>query len=129
MSTITRGVRPVIRSSSDIGLRDRPRKAVEDEPSGHVRTVEALTDNPDHHLVAHELTALHDRLGAQPDFTARLHRLPQDVAGRHFGDAVRPGEAIRLRAFARSRRSQKYQIQGHEGISASPDVRECGSSS
>jgi hypothetical protein len=62
-------------------LRDGSRKAVENETPGHVRTVEALANDTDHHLVAHELTALHDRFRAQSDFAAGLDRLPEDVAG------------------------------------------------
>jgi hypothetical protein len=62
-------------------LGDRPRKAVEDEPRPRVLAVEPLANDPDHHLVADQLTAIHDRLGAQSHRGARMHRLAQDVTG------------------------------------------------
>ena len=39
-------------------------------PRAHVGPIEPLPDDADHHVVAHQLAAIHDRLGAQPDLGA-----------------------------------------------------------
>src|SRR5258708_28575402 len=94
-------------------LRDRPRKAVEDEPADPVGALQPLAPDPDHHVVADQLAAIHDRLGPLADAGLRVHRLAQDVPRRNLGDPPSSGEPFSLRTFSRARRPEHEQVQRH----------------
>ena len=81
-------------------LRDRARKAVENEALLDVGFLQAVVDDRDHDLVRDEVAARHDVFGLQADRRFRLHRRAQHVAGRETGNAVPLDQAIALRALA-----------------------------
>ena len=120
MSTTISGVAAVHQAVERLGLRDRPRKPVEDEPVPRVRPVEPLPHDPDHHLVAHQLAALHDRLGAQPD--RRFPPSPPRAGCRRSRSSGCRGRARTARPACPCRRpeAQHDQIQRHDDSSQPP---------
>jgi hypothetical protein len=92
-----------------LGLRDRARKAVEDEPLLGVWLIDAVGDDLHHDLVGHELAARHQVLCLEAHRRAGRDRRAQHVAGRKLHDAVARNKALRLCAFAGPGRSKQYQ--------------------
>ena len=65
-----------------LGLVDRAREAVEDEPLVAVRCVDPVRDDANHDFIRNELALVHDRLGLLPDFGAWRDGGAQHVARR-----------------------------------------------
>src|SRR5262249_47877314 len=89
------------------GLRDGARETVQDESLSGIGLLDTVGDDRHDHIIGHQLTALHDVLGAQPDRGAGLDRGTQQVAGRKLHDAVFLNETLRLRALPRPRRAEQ----------------------
>src|SRR5204863_3161452 len=86
---------------------------VEDEPFAHILLVEPFPDDPDHHVVAHQLAARHDFARPLADFGAVVHSLAKDIARRDLRDPAGPRDLFGLSPFARARSTQHDQIQRH----------------
>ena len=94
-------------------LGDGAREPVEHEAADHVLAVEPLAHDPDHHLVADQLTAIHDLFRPQSNLGAGVHRLAQDVAGRYLRDPARARKPLCLRSLTGAGRAEHQQVQSH----------------
>src|ERR1700676_3391198 len=90
-----------------IPLGYRPRKPVEDEAVKTIQPLDPLRDNLQHQRIRHQLPAFHNRLGLQTERSAVGDMLAKHVAGRKMRYAKLLRELFRLRAFSRTRRSEK----------------------
>ena len=96
-----------------LGLGERAREAVQDEPALGVRRRQALAEHADDHVVGHEVAAGHDLLGHQPQLGAVSHRLAQHVAGGDVGEPVQRRHARSLGALAGPGRAHEDQVERH----------------
>ena len=92
-----------------IGLRNRPRKAVEQIAARAVGLLEPLLDQPDDDLVGHQRSRIHHLLGRDAERRARLDRGAQHVARGYLRDAVRLADERGLRSLSRTRRAEQDQ--------------------
>ena len=91
-------------------LRHRAGEAVEQEASAAIGAGDPLPDHVDHHLVGHQLAAVHVLLGLHPQLGSSLDVVPEDVAGRDLRDAVVPGEEVGLCPLATAGRPEEQQV-------------------
>ena len=89
-----------------LGLDDGAREAVEQEAVARVVLLEALDDDPDDHVVGHELAGVHEALGLGAQRAAVLDGQAQDVAGRDVREAELVADALGLRALAGAGRAR-----------------------
>jgi hypothetical protein len=82
------------------GLGHVARIAVEDEALRGVGPADPLADQAEHDLVGNELAGIHRGLGALAELGAAGHRITQQVAGGHLGDALVIAQSLGLRALA-----------------------------
>jgi hypothetical protein len=92
------------------------------EACSTVRGKPSSPDDADHHLVAHEFSAVHDRLGPPADVRAGVHGIAEDVPRRDLRDPARPCEPLGLRAFAGAGRTKHQQVQGHSVVSSDAEL-------
>src|SRR5262249_48742207 len=92
------------------GLRQRARKAVEDDAAPAIGLIDALGNNLDHDLVGYELSLVHDRLGALTGRRSRGAGRPQHVPGGKLDEAVSGGDLFGLCPLARTRRPEQDQV-------------------
>ena len=91
-------------------LVDGPREAVEDGSAGAFRAIQDLVDQPEDHVVGHQLARLHGLLGLLPELGPGGQRLPQQVAGRDLTHPALLSDPARLGSLAGPRRSHEDQI-------------------
>ena len=97
------------------GLGDGAGKAVEQEPAFRLGAGERLVDDAVHHLVRDELARVHQRVGLLAQRRPIGDGAAQDVAGGELRDRESPRQALRLRAFPRSRWTQEDEIEHASG--------------
>ena len=96
-----------------LGLGERARKAVQDEPALGVGLRQPLADHADDDVVGHEVAAGHDLLGHQPQLGAVPNGLAQHVAGGDVGEPVLRRNARSLGALAGAGRAHEDQVERH----------------
>ena len=94
-------------ASSDCGLRDRARIAVEDRAVLRVRLGETLFQHLRHEVVRHERARLHDRLRDRAERRPAGDVAPQEVARRDLGNPQGRREPRRLGSLARAGRAEE----------------------
>jgi hypothetical protein len=95
--------RALERPGQRLGLRDRAREPVEDEPLVGVGLGQAIHHHLDHHGIGHVLAAVHEAARLHAERGALLDVLTEDVARRDLRDAVALRETLRLRSLACAR--------------------------
>ena len=96
---------PALRKAS--AWDDGAREAVEEEAGGAVGLLDALGDQADDDVVAHQQAFVHHLLGSQTEWRAGLDGGPQHVAGGDLRNREAVLDELRLRALARARRSEQ----------------------
>ena len=92
-----------------LGLGNRPREAVEDEPARGVGLAQALGDEADHHVVGDQRAGVHDALGLATQRRAGRDRLAQHLAGGDLRHMPLAGQLTRLRPLAGAGRAEEDQ--------------------
>ena len=92
-------------------LRNRARKAVQNEPSGAIWLLNAPGKHADHDVVRHQATGFHDRLRLQANLAAGLQFGTQHVPGRDLRNAIAFLQDLGLGSLARAWRAQKYELK------------------
>jgi len=92
------------------GLRRCPREAIENEAAQRVASFKPLAHDADHHLVADQLAAVHDRFRSQTDLRPVMDGHPEHVAGRDLRDPAAHRKPFRLRTFPGPRWAQHDQV-------------------
>jgi hypothetical protein len=91
------------------GLRDGPRKAVEDiSADSGVVVVQAIRDKPDHDVIANEATCIDNRLGHESKFGSLAHSCSQHVTGGNMRNNEVSGQANALRTLSRPLATQQH---------------------
>ena len=94
-----------------LGLRDRAREAVEQEPVARLGAVEPLHHHPADQVVGHEVAAVHVLLGLLAELALLLDRLAQDVAGGVVGQVEVGDQPLGLGALAGAGRAEQDEVQ------------------
>ncbi len=84
-------------------LGDGAREAVEQEPLEGVGLGQPVAHHLDRHVVRHQVTAVHERLGLHAQWGAVADVGPEDVPRADLGHAAVLGDELGLRPLARSR--------------------------
>lgn len=96
-----------------VGLRDRARKAIERHAFGAIGACDAFHHHLDGHIVRHQLTLVHKRLGEHAEWRLFGNVLAEEIAARNVREPELLPQEIGLRAFARPRRSEQNQVLGN----------------
>ena len=95
-----------------LGLLDRPWKAVQQDPVGHVGIREPAPEEFDGHAVRHQLASVHVLLGQPAQLGSVAGLSSHQISGGDLGDA-QPLDKVRgLRALAAARWSEQGQDHG-----------------
>src|SRR6185295_11813341 len=94
-----------------VGLRDRPRKAVENESPFAIRLFQALGDELDHHLVGDQIAARKISGGLLSERRLGARRLAQNFSGRNLTRAELLLQKLGLCSLTGPRRTKKNDVQ------------------
>ena len=78
-----------------LGLRHRPRKAVQDEAACAIRLCQAAGDHSYHQLVAHQLASLDGCLGGLAQLRPATNIVAKEVAGRNLRNCKEIDDPLR----------------------------------
>jgi len=96
-------------SGQTLGLRQRPRKAVEDKPLRAIALLEPLLHHLHDQIVGDQVPSIHIALGPPAQWRASAPGRTQHVAGSQMGQVPLGRELSSLGALARARRPQQNQ--------------------
>lgn len=92
------------------GLRERPRKTVEQEAFVAIILLQPLPDNADHKIVRNQVPLIHERLRFQTELGAELDCKAKRIACRDVRNLELIDDPFRLSSFSRTGRTHKKNI-------------------
>ena len=82
-----------------LGLGYGAGKAVKQETPGTIRLLDTLLYQPDDDIVGHQPARIHHRFGLPAQFSLRLDRRTQHIAGGDLGNTIFLGDELGLGAL------------------------------